>query len=523
MSQTQVDLRELALDRPPAQQSRPATRPRRSPVLSRYVVPGVVLAGFIGLLLWAVGDRFLPRPTVTVVPVVITRAEVQQEGTPLFQAAGWVEPRPTPINVAALTPGVVEELLVVEGQDVQAGEPLARLIAVDARLALREAEASRQLRQAEFDSAQAELKAARIRHEKPVHLEAQLAEAESLLAKTRTELSGAPFLIETARARLKFAEQNLAGKQAGGAAVSTRLLQQAQRDVTQAGAELRELLQRVPRLEEQVQALTKRADALEKQLALLIDETRMLENAAAQVAAARARLNEAEVAVEKAKLELDRTVISAPVAGRVLRLVAHPGSRVMGLKTEASHSSSTVVSMYEPSMLQVRADVRLEDVPFVQAGQPVEVETASSKQTIRGTVLRATSTANIQKNTLEVKVALEAPPDTIRPEMLVTATFLAPPSTEPSDDESGKSESLLIPRELVQQDEGGAQVWIVDASGVARRKSVKLGRAGSEALVEVLEGLTPTDRLISSPTEELENGQPVRISEEDSRLGMESA
>ena len=170
-------------------------------------------------------------------------------------------------------------------------------------------------------------------------------------------------------------------------------------------------------------------------------------------------------------------------------------------------------------MLQVRADVRLEYVPLVQSGQPVEIETASSKETLYGVVLNATSSANIQKNTLEVKVAITDPPPTIRPEMLVTTTFIAPP-TENSGEESEESERLLVPRQLVEQGEAGSTVWIVDGDGLARKRGVGLGRAGTADLVEVVSGLNPTDKLISSGRESLQDGDRVTISGEDNSLGL---
>src|SRR5438046_2519026 len=83
-------------------------------------------------------------------------------------------PRPTPILVTALAEGVVDKLLVVEGQEVQAGAVVAHLIDVDARLALKAAKADLQLRQAELNGAQAALQAARTNSDKPVHLEAML-------------------------------------------------------------------------------------------------------------------------------------------------------------------------------------------------------------------------------------------------------------------------------------------------------------------------------------------------------------
>src|SRR5262245_57479152 len=103
-----VDLQQLARRR-----EAPAAGPTpRRHLWSRYVLPGAVLLGFAGVLAWAARDSLLPARPVTVVPVLSTRAEAPQEaGTPLFQAAGWVEPRPTPMFVTALAEGVVEQLL----------------------------------------------------------------------------------------------------------------------------------------------------------------------------------------------------------------------------------------------------------------------------------------------------------------------------------------------------------------------------------------------------------------------------
>src|SRR5437867_3511062 len=140
-----VDLRQLAVRRTG---SAPPPLARRRPWLTRYALPGVVLLGFAAVIAWSARDRLLPSKPVTVVPVLTSRAEVQQEGTPLFQAAGWIEPRPTPVLATALAEGVIEKLLVVEGQPVKKGEPVARLIEADTRIGVRTAEADLRLRKA---------------------------------------------------------------------------------------------------------------------------------------------------------------------------------------------------------------------------------------------------------------------------------------------------------------------------------------------------------------------------------------
>ncbi len=517
MSNPKLDLSQLALDRAPSGRASLPGKHRRW--LTRYVLPATILFGFLGLMLTAAGTSVLPKPTVRIVPVIVKRSVLQPAGTNLFQAAGWIEPRPMAIRVAALAPGVIDKLLVVEGQRVAQDEPIAKLITIDAELAKEQAEAALAIRTGELARAVAEQNAAKIRLEKPVHLHIPLTDAQSMLAKTQTELSKLPYLIEAAAADVKFTESNLAGKRFAKSAIAGRVVEQAESEHAAAVANLHELQNRGPFLENEVDALQSKVDALQQQLSLLVEETRQLAEANGKVQSAEALRDDAQSRLQQAELALERNVIRAPIEGRILRLIASPGSRVMGLETNAGQSSSTVVEMYDPARLQVRADVRLEDVPLLTRGQPVEIETASSPVMIRGRVLQATSTANIQKNTLEVKVELLDPPETVGPEMLVTATFLAPQTSE-STQEATESERLYIPQQVVHANDTGACVWIVDATARAQQRTVVVGKPGSDGLVEVQQGLGVTDKLISSGTDRLRNGAAVHVAGEDPKLGM---
>ncbi len=194
MPKTPLDLSQLALARAPS--SEDAKRPsllRKKRWFSRYALPLSILVGFFALLVSAAGNQLLPAQTVTVLPVIVKRAEFQQAGTPLFQAPGWIEPRPTATSVAAMTPGVLDELLVVAGQLVKKNEPIARLISVDAELHLEQTKNALAIREGELDRVKAELSAAKVRFENPVHLRAQLADAQSTLAKSRLNLPNSLF------------------------------------------------------------------------------------------------------------------------------------------------------------------------------------------------------------------------------------------------------------------------------------------------------------------------------------------
>lgn len=476
------------------------------------MLSGGISLGFAALLAWAARDQLLPRKSVTVVPVVTMRGEIRNEGAVLFQAAGWIEPRPTPMLVTALTEGVVEKLFIVEGQSVKAGEPIAQLIDSDAKLAIRNAEAELDLRKAEVASTDAELQAAEMRLANPVHLDAALAEAESLLAKTETELAKVPFLIDSAAARVDFARRNLEGKRASAGGIAERLLQQAESEFAGAEAELAELEQRAPRLEREVETLRQKRTALAEQRRLLIEESRGVADTRAKRAAALARQAQAQLAAERCQLNLERTIIRAPSDGKVLMLVARPGTRVTATEGSAAMGAATIVTLYDPAMLQVRADVRLDDVAGVEPGAPVRIETPSVKTPLEGFVLQLTSIANVQKNTLEVKVAIKNTPPSIRPEMLVSATFLAPAKPQSANDEKNAPERLLIRNDLASQVEAGSAVWIASAEGRAERRIVRLGQAGDNGLVEVLEGLTPTDKLIVGGREGLQDGDRIAVS-----------
>ncbi len=454
-----------------------------------------------------------------VVPVFATQSAVQSEGTPLFQAAGWVEPRPTPVRVAALAPGVVERLLVVEDQPVKKGEPIAELVQDDAKLAYDHAAANLKLRQAELAQAQADLTAATTRFEQPVHLQAALSEAEAALAQITTEIKNLPFETRRAEAQLEYAVANYQGKRASEGAVSTRSIQQARSDRLAAEALVEELRNRAASLARQQSALSDHRDQLATRLKLLADEKQAKDEGDAKVHAASAQVDNARTALAEAKLRLDRMTIRAPIDGRVYQLVADPGSTLIGgLSPIANADGSTVVTLYRPDMLQIRVDVRFEDIPKVSLGQPVLIDNPALPKPISGKVLFISSKANIQKNTLEVKVALDRPVPVFKPEMLVNVTHLAPKPPN-AVAETAAPMHLFVPQQLVLHDESGAFVWSADQSaGVAHKTAVTTGGAGAGGLVEVTQGLSVASRVISRGYESLKDGARIRVVNEDNNL-----
>lgn len=524
---TKLDLRQLAVNR-----QRPSTPllKKRGAWVTRYVLPFGILAGFLGLFAWSARNSFLSAQSVTITPVTISRAEIKQEGTPLFQAAGWVEPRPTPVLASSLAPGVIKELLVIEGDHVQQGQPLATLIDTDTRLVVAEAKSLHALQVGELRRAEAALAAARTHLEQPVVLQATLADADAAIAATERELSNLPYSIEAARTRLELAKDNVRRKEQAGDAIMGRLIREARAELATAENAVNVLVASRPTLESQADSLRRKREALAAQLALLTEEKRSLADAEANLTVVQARVEQSKLAVESAELQLDRMTIRSPINGCVLAVEARPGQWLSGMGSTSSQGSNAIVSLYDPKTLQVRVDVRLEDVPQVLIGQPAQIETAALSKPIEGQVISVTTQADIQKNTLQVKVAVIDPPAVIKPEMLAKVTFLAPPSPASEGDEPASPLRLFVPQSLITQSENGTSVWVANlSSGTASRREVKVGQAAAEGgLVEVISGLTPTDKLIVGGRESLTEGIRVRIAGEDQatsgvNLGSQSA
>ena len=295
---------------------------------------------------------------------------------------------------------------------------------VDAKLSLQQAEATLRLCDADVKNAEAVLAAARTALERPNEMKAALADAESTLADIRLTLGNLPYMIDAAKTRHQLAADNVASKEQAGQAIAGRVLREARAELAAAESALAELQSRGPTLEFQASALERKRSALAEQLELMSEQKRAVSSAEAALASGHARQDQAQLSLDAARLALERTLIRAPIAGRVLTLDARPGMRLAGMDPVSQHSGA-VISLYDPKSLQIRVDVRLEDVSHVRLEQPVTIETAALSTPLTGRVSWMTTRADIQKNTLQVKVAINDPPEVITPEMLAQVTFLS--------------------------------------------------------------------------------------------------
>ncbi|MEZ6164535.1 MAG: efflux RND transporter periplasmic adaptor subunit [Phycisphaerales bacterium] len=198
--------------------------------------------------------------------------------------------------------------------------------------------------------------------------------------------------------------------------------------------------------------------AAQRALELRIDDRERLDSARAQVQLAQAELAHRSAVRDEANLELDRMTIRAPIAGFVQRRLKAPGDKV--LRGMDDPYSAHIAHIYDPSKLQVRVDVPLADASQVFKGQRCElVVEVLPDRVFEGEVLIVTHEADLQKNTLQIKVRVIDPDPVLRPEMLTRVKFLPEQATTKS--QASTSQSVRVPSTVLDSSTGNERVWIV--------------------------------------------------------------
>jgi HlyD family secretion protein len=113
--------------------------------------------------------------------------------------------------------------------------------------------------------------------------------------------------------------------------------------------------------------------------------------------------------------------------------------------------------------------------------------------------------ANREKATIEVRVKILHPDAYLRPEMNAHVSFLAPTENQ----KQSLGEIITIPRAAMTQKDGKTVVFVVDGSH-AKLREIQVGRDFGDR-VEVVDGLSPNDRIVVRGVAGLTPGQRVRV------------
>jgi HlyD family secretion protein len=224
-----------------------------------------------------------------------------------------------------------------------------------------------------------------------------------------------------------------------------------------------------------------------------------------EIASVEAQIKQAEGTLGFAQIQLDNTIIRAPVSGTVLERNVERGEFVTTGFVGDRGAKGYVVSLANLNDLQVELDINQNDFAKLDSRQQAAVTTdAYPDRKYQGVIVEISPEANRQKATVQVKVRVLNPDEFLRPEMNATVAFLSP--EKPNDNaQAGSKPAVVIPASAVRD---GAVYVVVDQKAV--RRKVQTGSSTPQG-VQIKEGLIGGEDLIVNPPADLKDGQNVRL------------
>ena len=231
-----------------------------------------------------------------------------------------------------------------------------------------------------------------------------------------------------------------------------------------------------------------------------------LEDAQTRVGTTRAGLQAATANARLAAATLENTNVRAPFDGTVLRKDAEVGEIVAPSSAGGGLTRTAIATLADLGTLEVEVDVNEAYIARVTNGQAARITLDAYPDTsFAGVVRQVVPTADRQKATVQVKVAITDRDPRILPEMGARVDFV------PAGEEAAAATPRRIWAPATALDRSGPspRVWAVEQEK-ATPLEVVLGRTDGTQ-VEVTGGLTGEEVVIAPVPQGLKAGTRVRV------------
>jgi HlyD family secretion protein len=449
------------------------------PILALALIGG----GIYGSMQWS------QRDLVTVQTGIAARLDL----TSVVTASGEIKPR-TYINIGANAQGRIVDLLVKEGDHVRKNQVVARIEHIQAQADVAAQKAG--VASAQADSAAAE--------EGILAADQSIITAQATLERYKSEQKRAKLLLDNAEQMMKY---NLIAKQD---------LDQRRADLESANASVRENEARLTQMKVQ------RAQT------------------AAQLGSYQRRVSQAEAGLARIEDVLAKYDALAPLDGVVTDLPVRVGETVVpGVQNSAA---STIMTIADMSLITAEVKVDETDIVNVHLSQIANISIdAIPNRTFKGHVIEIGNTAILRSTGLaasqsanssqeakdfKVVVALDSPPDEIRPGLSCSAKIVT--ATRPNtlsipiqaltvrkkiDLETPKDGVMASTEPMDRSANEEVQGVFVIKDGRAEFRKVETGITGITD-IEVLKGLEDGQQIITGSYKvirTIRNDAPVKV------------
>jgi RND family efflux transporter MFP subunit len=223
---------------------------------------------------------------------------------------------------------------------------------------------------------------------------------------------------------------------------------------------------------------------------------------------AKARLSSATAEVAADQGDVDRLQamenfknITAPFDGVVTARETDVGALINAGSGTGGGSGPELFKVADIHMMRVYVQVPQQLSAGIKAGLKAELQLPQyPNKTFKATVATTSSSINTNARTLLVELHADNPDGELQPGAYAQVDFELP--TDPN--------IVRVPTSALVFRERGMEVAMIGPGDTIELRPIKLGRnLGTE--VEVVQGLTLSDRLVNSPPDSLASGDKVRV------------
>jgi RND family efflux transporter MFP subunit len=214
------------------------------------------------------------------------------------------------------------------------------------------------------------------------------------------------------------------------------------------------------------------------------------------VVQARANVAAAEANVLRLRQLDDFKRVTAPFAGVITKRNVDVGDLI----DAGNGGGRALFVLTKTDALRVYVNVPQTYAQLIKPGQAVNVTQAELRgQSFKGTVARTAGAIDAATRTMQVEISLPNPNGALLPGAYVQVALPMAASTV-----------LRVPTNALLFRADGSRVALVDGAGRISLRTVQIGRNLGEE-VELLGGVSSTDRLVLNPTDSLADGDVVVV------------
>ncbi len=211
------------------------------------------------------------------------------------------------------------------------------------------------------------------------------------------------------------------------------------------------------------------------------------------IALAEAQVNQARATLELNKAQLANLIILSPMNGGITKRFVDPGTMVK--------DTTPILTLMDLSEMKMVVNVIEKEFIHLQKGQAVKITvTAFPDRVFTGRIEIITPALELQSRTAEIQISIPNPGFVLKPGMFGRAEILL----------RSNPKAVLVPIQSLLSESEKDFVYVLKENQVSRRP-IRKG-AVRDTVVEILQGLTPGEQVVTAGHYALKDGIQVRLS-----------